>query len=120
MRSSPSDGVRPMRWPLRYQIMLPMAALMLLAVVVIGGVGAWLVARASQARIESQIAGVTRILAESNFPLTDAVLRQMRALSGADMVLVDDQGHVISSSDLREQFTAIVDAMPAATDRQFS
>lgn len=109
-----------MRWPLRYQIMLPMAALMLLAVVAIGGMGAWLAARASQARIESQIAGVTRILSKSNFPLSDAVLRQMNALSGADMVLVDDGGSVISSSGHTGKVASIVDAAPSTNDRQFS
>jgi signal transduction histidine kinase len=109
-----------MRWPLRYQIMLPMAALMLVTVMAVGGVGAWLAARASQARIESQIAGVTHILAESNFPLTGAVLRQMKALSGADMVLVDERGHVISSSGPNAQFAALVDAAPAPNDPQFS
>ena len=109
-----------MRWPLRYQIMLPMAALMLVTVVAVGCVGAWLAARASQARIESQIAGVTRILAESNFPLTDAVLRQMKALSGADMILVDDRRSVISSSGPTEQFAALIDTAPASSDPQFS
>jgi len=109
-----------MRWPLRYQIMLPMAALMLLSVVVVGGLGAWLAARASKARIESQIAGVTQILAESNFPLTDAVLRQMKALSSADMILVDNGGKVISSSGPAERFAAVVSAAPMPNDPQFS
>lgn len=97
-----------------------MAALMLVTVVATGGVGAWLAARASQARIASQIAGVTRILAESNFPLTGAVLRQMKALSGADMILVDERGNVISSSGPNDQFAALVDAAPAPNNPQFS
>src|SRR5687768_3244269 len=95
-----------MRWPLRLQIMLPMAAIMLLTVLVVGGLGAYLAARGIKARIDSQIAGVTKILAESNFPLTNAVLRQMKALSGAEMVLVDAAGKIVSTSGSARQFDA--------------
>ena len=59
-----------MRWPLRLQIMLPMAAIMLLSVLVVGGLGAYLAARGIKARIDSQVAGVTQIQAESNSLLT--------------------------------------------------
>ena len=87
-----------MRWPLRYQIMLPMAAIMLLAVLVVGGLGAALGVHWTKARIESQIAEVRQLLQESNFPLSDAVLRQMRALSGAELVLADADRRVIATS----------------------
>jgi len=93
-----------MRWPLRYQIMLPMAATMLLTVVVVGGAGAVLAVHGAKTRIDSQISQVARILQESNFPLTDAVLRQMRALSGAELVLVDDAGQVLASSGGPHEF----------------
>ena len=95
-----------MRWPLRLQIMLPMAAIMLLTVLVVGGLGAYLAARGTKARIDSQVAGVMQILAESNFPLTDAVLRQMKALSGAEMVLVDATGKIVSTSGAARRFDA--------------
>jgi signal transduction histidine kinase len=87
-----------MRWPLRLQIMLPMAAIMLLTVFVVGGLGAYLSAQAAKARISGRIAGVVQILEQSNFPLTDAVLQQMKALSGADLVLVDAAGQMRATS----------------------
>lgn len=87
-----------MRWPLRYQIMLPMATIMLLAVLVVGGLGAALGVHRAKARIESQIAEVRQLLQESNFPLSDAVLRQMRALCGAELVLADADRPVIATS----------------------
>jgi hypothetical protein len=87
-----------MRWPLRLQIMLPMAAIMLLTVLVVGGTGAYLAAGATKARIDAQVRGVTQIVAESNFPLTDAVLEQMKVLSGAEFALEDLSGRVIASS----------------------
>ena len=72
-----------MRWPLRRQILLPMAGTMLLSIVVVAGiVRTW--PCATQNRIEAgQIAGVTQILEQSNFPLSDAVLQQMESLSCA-------------------------------------
>jgi signal transduction histidine kinase len=87
-----------MRWPLRHQIMLPMAAVMLLSVVAVGGWGALLAVDGAQERIASQIAGVTRILEQTNYPLTNGVLQQMQELSGADFVLVDTTGDVVASS----------------------
>jgi signal transduction histidine kinase len=102
-----------MRWPLRRQIMLPMAAIMLLAVVAVGSLGAFLSARAAKARITAQIAGVTQIIEESNFPLTDAVLRQMKALSGAELVLVDSAGKVRASSGEARQFDSLSTSTPA-------
>lgn len=87
-----------MRWPLRYQIMLPMAVVMLVTVVSVSGLGAWLAVRAAKARIESQINEVATIVADSNFPLTASVLRQTKALSGADLVVVDAAGKVSAAS----------------------
>jgi signal transduction histidine kinase len=75
-----------------------MAAIMLLSVAAVGGVGAWLAVRGTRARIESQIREVARLVEESNFPLTSAVLRQMRALSGAELLVVDGTGRVTASS----------------------
>ncbi len=114
-----------MRWPLSRQIMLPMAGTMLLSIVVVAGIGALLAVRATQHRIESQIAGVARILEQSNFPLSDAVLQQMESLSGAALVLVDSTGQELASSRPRGELSAIVTAealnMPEVSlgDRQW-
>jgi signal transduction histidine kinase len=99
--------------------MLPMAAIMLLTVIVLGGVGAVLSVRATKARIATQIEGVTRILEESNFPLTDAVLRQMKELSGAELAVVDVGGRVASTSDPEIDFAELIAAAPVADGRAF-
>ncbi|MEX2170484.1 MAG: HAMP domain-containing sensor histidine kinase [Pirellulales bacterium] len=93
-----------MRRPLRYQIMLPMAGIMLLAVVVVATLGAMLAIRATEDRIASQLFSVTQILEESSFPLTNSVLRQMRALSGAEYVLVGRTGGVLATSGSAKRF----------------
>jgi signal transduction histidine kinase len=87
-----------MRWPLRYQIMVPMAAVMLLAVVFVEGVGALLAVRDTESQIAAQIHEVARIASEANFPLTAPVLRQMKALSGAELIVVDDDGSMLATS----------------------
>lgn len=92
-----------MRWPLRYQIMVPMAAVMLLAVVFVEGFGALLSVQDAESQIASQIHEVARTAATANFPLTAPVLRQMRSLSGAELVVVDADGNSIASSQIGDK-----------------
>ncbi|REK25512.1 MAG: sensor histidine kinase [Planctomycetota bacterium] len=80
-----------MRWPLRNQILLPMVGLMLAVIAGVSLLDAYLSARQARGRIERELAEVSRTLSEAKFPLTDAVLRQMTGLTGAEFVLVDDQ-----------------------------
>ncbi len=87
-----------MRWPLRNQIMLPMLGVMLGALVGVSVLNAYLSGHRAKQHIERQLQEVTRTLSESTFPLTDAVLRQMRGLSGAEFVVVDDFARVIAST----------------------
>lgn len=87
-----------MRWPLRYQILLPMACVMLAVVVVVSCVDAWLAGRRAHERIETQLQEIGRTLAGASFPLTDNVLKQMRGLSGAEFVVADRAGAVVAAS----------------------
>ncbi len=87
-----------MRWPLRYQIMVPFAGAMLAVVLGVSLLDAFLAARRTQHQIEQQLDQVAHTLLESNFPLTDAVLRQTRGLSGAEFLLIDRQGKLWASS----------------------
>ena len=104
-----------MRRPLRFQIMLPMAAVMVAMVVSVSGLGAWLEVRTAKARIESQIGEVTKIIADSNFPLTTPVLRQMKALSGAELVVVSGDGKVAASSCAVDDTHLLTDDVMAPT-----
>lgn len=97
-----------MRRPLRYQIMLPMLGLMLTALIGVSAFNAYLAASRAKQQIEQQLNEITRTLDQSNFPLTDAVLRQMRGLSGAEFVLVTDSGEVSASSTDR----SVLDRLP--------
>jgi len=87
-----------MRWPLRNQIIVPMSLVMLGTLAGASVLNAWLSARRVRAQIERQVRDVTHTLAESSFVLTDAVLRQMQGLSGAEFVLIDDSDAVLAST----------------------
>jgi signal transduction histidine kinase len=97
--------------------MVPMAAVMLLAVLFVEGVGALLSVQDAEAQIAAQIHEVARIAAEANFPLTAPVLRQMKALSGAELIVVDDRGNTVATSgpiaeakNLPRKITPVADA----------
>jgi signal transduction histidine kinase len=81
-----------MRWRIRWQLLVP--PLLLLAGD--AGISVWLaVVSAEQARrqIEERVRSVARNLTEeSNYPLAENVLRQMKRLSGADYILVPKEG----------------------------
>jgi signal transduction histidine kinase len=97
-----------------------MAAIMLATVLILAAVGALLSVGATKSRIEAQIAGVMQILQTSNFPLTNSVLRQMKALSGAEMAVVDDQGEIVSTSGSASQFESLLAAASPSEDGQIA
>ena len=87
-----------MRWPLRYQILLPFASVMLAVVLGVSLLDAYLAARRTQAQIEQQLQQVAQTLLDANFPLTDAVLKQTSGLSGAEFLLADENGRARATS----------------------
>lgn len=88
----------PMRWPLRLQILTPMAVILLITVGSVSVVNAWLAASRVRADVESQLRVVARTLENNNFPLESNVLRQASGLSGAELAVVDAQGNVVATS----------------------
>lgn len=87
-----------MRWPLKYQISLPMAAVMLLAIAAASGLHAYVAGRGTRNAIEERVRSAAGIVTEANFPLTDGVLRQLRGLSRAEFLVLDQGGRVKASS----------------------
>jgi hypothetical protein len=87
-----------MRWPLRLQILWPMAGVMVVTVSLVSGVSAFFAANRVERQIEKQLRDVVSTLSRSSFPLTDAVLQQMRGLVGADFVLTDSTGRTVAAS----------------------
>ena len=102
-----------MRWPLRNQIIVPMAIVMLATLTGASVLNAWLSARRVRGEIETQLREAARVLAESNFPLTDAVLRQAQGLSGAEFVRADAAGAILASSRSKSTYSELPLREPA-------
>src|SRR5262245_17174054 len=75
-----------MRWGIRRQLFVPLGAL-LVGTVGISVCTARSAADRARRQVAERVAGVVRTLGEAHFPLTRAVLDQMRGLSGAEYVL---------------------------------
>lgn len=87
-----------MRRSLRSQILYPFAGLTAVAVVAVSAAGAWRAASVTEARIEAHVRSAADVLLSAGFPLTDAVLRQTRGLSGAEFVSTNDRGEIRAGS----------------------
>ncbi|MEZ6067437.1 MAG: HAMP domain-containing sensor histidine kinase [Planctomycetaceae bacterium] len=83
-----------MRWPIRHQILLPFLLIQLAALAVVATVTAWLGGRQAEQEIISRIAGVQQTLERASFPMTPTTLQQLRDLSGAHFLVVDDDRRV--------------------------
>jgi signal transduction histidine kinase len=87
-----------MRWPIRYQLLAPLLMLLL----GVAGISSWTaVASAGRARhqLETQLRSVGRTLSEADFPLNQSVLNQVKGLSGAEYLLLADDGERVATSD---------------------
>lgn len=87
-----------MRWPLRNQLVAPLLGIAVAAVILVSGLDAYFAARRSARQIVAQLDQMAETLRDSNFPLTDAVLTQVRGLSGVEVVVVDARGQVVAAS----------------------
>jgi len=101
-----------MRWPLRNQILFPFASLTVATIVTVSLANVWLSTRRTKRDIETQLVSVSRTLAESSFPLSDAVLRQTRNLCGADLAVATQAGEITDVSSTR------LESLPAEYVRQ--
>ncbi|TWT29506.1 sensor histidine kinase [Blastopirellula retiformator] len=86
-----------MRWPLRIQLLLPFAAVLLAIMVGVTLVTAQISVGSAKSRIESRLRDVAQVLQSATFPLSDAVLEQMKGLSGAQYAVTQD-GQLIRST----------------------
>ncbi|HEY8504501.1 MAG TPA: HAMP domain-containing sensor histidine kinase, partial [Gemmataceae bacterium] len=87
-----------MRWPIRNQIFVPFATVLLAAVTTLALGAARLAADRSERETTARLARVVGTLGSASFPYTENVLRQMRGLSGAEFAAFDEQGRVTAST----------------------
>lgn len=78
--------------------MVPLVVVALASLAAISVVHAHLSTVRTRERVERQLQGVAAVLTGSGFPLTEAVLRQMSDLAGAEFVLTTEAGDPVASS----------------------
>jgi signal transduction histidine kinase len=91
-----------------------MACLMVGTLTVVSASNAYLSLRRARNQIVNQLRQVAVTLSDSNFPLTDGVLRDMRGLSGAEFVLTDRRGRVLAASSRHFATADLPDRQPEA------
>lgn len=87
-----------MPWPLRNQILVPVAALLTAAVTLIAVFSAVLATRRSEEQTLRHLREVIATLGQSSFPLAPNVLDKMRGLSGAEFAVRDGQGGLVAAT----------------------
>jgi len=103
-----------MRWPLRFQIMLPMAIVLLTTVTTTSLINAYSAAQRTSSVVRQRLQAVAKTLATSSIPLTDGVLKQMKGLVGAEFILVDSTGQVLATTRPRWRGVANQDEVVTA------
>src|SRR6056297_2054007 len=102
-----------LRWPLRYQILLPLVGLMLVTMLGVSLLNAYWSLRQARRRIADQLVQSRDTLSGTNFPLTDTVLRQMSGLVGAEFVVSERSGRVTAATIPAEFAAEIATTLPA-------
>ncbi|MCA9029742.1 MAG: HAMP domain-containing histidine kinase [Planctomycetaceae bacterium] len=87
-----------MRWPIRSQILIPFVVVQAATIIGIAVAASWLAVRSVEETIHARLSGVAETLRQSNFPLTERILTQLRDLSGAELVALNGAGAVRAST----------------------
>jgi signal transduction histidine kinase len=88
-----------MRRSIRSQLLVPLGVL-ILGTFGVSGWSAVATARRAGRDVEARVAGVAQTLNGAHFPLTPAVLEQMKGLTGAELILDAGPGRITSTLDI--------------------
>jgi len=83
-----------MRWPIRNQILFPLAGVVVVGVALTTLTTASLAARQSEQATIAQLRQVVETLGDATIPFTPRILEQMRGLSGAEFIALGPDGEV--------------------------
>ncbi len=97
-----------MRWPLRWQLLGPIGALLSAAVVVNAVYAAWLATVRHETQTAARLAQVASVLGAANFPLTPTVLERLQKLTGAHAAVWNEtEQRVMAATIPMEDATAL-------------
>ncbi len=94
--TSPAESAEPLsvRWPIHWQLLVPMVAVVLLASLLATAITAYWIALRVRSEQSNDLRRVVETMGKSDFPKTRQVLDQISGLSGAEFVLLTPDGHV--------------------------
>ena len=102
-----------MRYPIRLQLMLATLLVAITAIVLSCAASIYLAVSVAAQNKADELRRIERTLAQTNYPLTDGVLRQMHGYSGAEFVLLDADRHVIRATlELDPEDRTILESAP--------
>lgn len=78
-----------MRWPIRNQIFLPFAVLLVLSVVLVTVVSAWQTAENSREQKILHLQAIASAIGDGNFPLNQSVVDRLAKMIAGDVVVTD-------------------------------
>ena len=89
-----------MSWRLRlhHRIVIPFAVVALVAASASAFLALFEVSRAFEARIQSQILNTSEVIVRGGFAVSPAILRSVKALTGAEVVTFDEDGSIVSTT----------------------
>ncbi len=89
-----------MRWPLRWQLLAPIAALLSAAVVINAVYAAWSATVRHESQTAARLAQVASVLGAANFPLTPSVLERLQKLTGAHAAVWNDTEQRVTAATI--------------------
>lgn len=101
-----------MRQPIQRQLLWPMLAVVVLGSATTALIGAWFGTQTARQAEQERLRQLVSTLVDPGFPLTNAVLKRMSDLSGAEFVTLSESGGVLQASgefteDDRRQLAAL-------------
>ena len=112
---------------LHYRIVIPFAVIAVVATLGSAAVALTAFSRQFESRIQSQLANISETISRGGFAFNPAILRSVKAITGADVITFDAQGSIVSTTvdPARKELFDAVKASPlaeqarAANDRGF-
>ena len=89
------SGYLRMRWPLIYQVTLPLAVWTLLTVTALSGLNYRYAQSEARQEVSERLGAITVQLGEGRFPLAQPVLQQIQGLTGTELAVTTTPGDLL-------------------------
>lgn len=87
-----------MRWPLIYQVTLPLTLWTVVTVLALSLLNLWYAQVETGEEVQARLAAINQQLTEVRFPLSQPVLEQIQGLTGTELAVTDNDGKLIRAT----------------------